>query len=236
MRFPIVLHEVVPGSCRVEPTNLSLHLIHSLSDQGIVDIRADRFVGPDCFELPIESGPILTALERTWYLRGEFHVGCTADKRSPSFSFEAAQDSIHATTGQFVVRYERELTFEAFEVHQSYRDPKTRNRDLLQLAHAYNLPGNHVERAIHAWYREKTQGMWEKTQLRLEFVDRDYCRVELDSNGNGNAKDCEDLLRENIQGTRLERSIEQAIPVRMTTELEELIHLAATHIPLRVTN
>lgn len=158
MRFPIHYKKFGSGSRETrEYTNLSTALIETLMDRGIISPETG-LSSQDYFDLPINEGFLLSFLHQLYELEGKFHVGCSYDRRPPSFSFYI-QVGEKKLDGEWNIGYRRELEFGVFEREKFFHKPETSNptqtrkviRDLDALAEAYNSPGNYREYVAVSW-------------------------------------------------------------------------------------
>lgn len=179
MRFPIVRKPV----SWIEYANLSSALQESLFDAGIIDPITGE-ARQDYFELPIEGGSILSYLDSTFELTGEFHVGCSIDLRPPNFRFSATKGN-RGEGAAF--GYKRKLDFDVFQRENFFRKGYGMKpiRDLSALSAAYNQRGNYRESVFLEWWRDLS-GKYYYSSVSLDFQG-DFatlkCRIE-DADGN----------------------------------------------------
>jgi len=147
MRFPIITKKTEWG---IEFVNLSEALEECLKDMNIIDPKTHE-PRQDYFDLPIDEGPLLGCLSDFFDLKGNFHVGCTADIRPPSFSHSISRGSGDTREGLFQLYYSRELKLSTFLENSSFRN-KRGLRDLKGLARAYNQRGNYEETLGIGWH------------------------------------------------------------------------------------
>ncbi len=144
MRFPIIKNKHKIGF-----SNLSDALRDSLQDIGIIDPKTYK-LNQEYFDLQIMEGPLLGCLSKFFYLKGNFHVGCTADERPPSFGFGIGIGSSDTREGSFALGYTRILKLSTFFKNRSFRNANG-NRDLEELAKAYNNIENYEEKIGISW-------------------------------------------------------------------------------------
>jgi len=151
MRFPLGFTE--EGFPRYK--RLSDALQESLMDCGIIDPVTRRPM-QEWFKLDIPEGPLLECLAQAFELRGDFHVGCTADIRPPSFSFSASAGADNSREGSFTIIYGRMLKEDVFLDNASFRKASAISssghvRDLEALAKAYQRLENYEESVGLHW-------------------------------------------------------------------------------------
>jgi hypothetical protein len=153
--------------------NISTGLEDALVDAGI--ITPDK--RPDYFNLPIQKTPVLELVGKVFDLgKGKFHIGCSTDRRPPSFGF-------YTGFGDFQLWCKRTLKFQGSDPYGPFfrkRDSKGNHvRDLEALARAYNQKGNYLERlslALRAGMHptislEFDNGLLTKSNLRHALSD-----------------------------------------------------------------
>jgi hypothetical protein len=154
-RFPILKEttKIRLGKEEVPVTrfsNLSDALIESLKDMHIINPETGKS-RYRYFQLPIEEGPLLQCLFEFFDMTGDFHVGCSADTRSPSFGFYKSEGFGDTRAGRFSLGYTRKLKLSTFFRNASFRNERG-VRDLNALAHAYNKKRNSKERVSVGWH------------------------------------------------------------------------------------
>lgn len=132
-------------------------LIEALEDRGIICPKTGD-ISQDYFDLPIGEESLLSFLSQFYDLEGEFHVGCSLDRRPPSFSFNYALGE-HNQEGKWYIVYNRELKLEVFQQKdffrkQAFQDHHKKGievRDLNALAETYNSSHNYEESITVGW-------------------------------------------------------------------------------------
>ncbi len=167
MRFPIMTEKNRHGFERF--TNLSGALQESLMDMKIVDETGKAV--QNYFDLPIEEGPLLGCLSEFFDLTGDFHVGCTLDKRPSSFGFYASKGDSQTREGAFSLAYRRDLKLDVFFKNRSFRNER-QHRDLHALANAYNRTEN-CEESVgitwHGWTGELSRAFPDREPMKTGF-------------------------------------------------------------------
>lgn len=123
-------------------------LRESLIDVGVVD-KTTGNPTQDYFDLNIEEGPILGLAQKAYDLEGTFHVGCTADLRSPSFQYDVHVGDSQTKKGMTYLCYGRYLRLTTFTDNDAFRKEssitKCSVRDLEELSKALNKKENYKE-------------------------------------------------------------------------------------------
>ncbi|UZE94130.1 MAG: hypothetical protein IB618_00965 [Candidatus Pacearchaeota archaeon] len=147
MRFPITTEKTEFESTNF--VNLSEALQESLQDMDIINPKTYE-AKQKYFDLPIEEGLMLKCLSKFFDLTSNFHVGCSADIRPPSFAFYMFKGSADTREGAFNFYYRRMLKLSTFLENTSFRNERG-VRDLESLARAYNQRENYGEKIGISW-------------------------------------------------------------------------------------
>jgi hypothetical protein len=156
----------------------SCHKISEALKESLTDMRIiDKTTGKptqDYFELDIKKGPILGLAQKAYDLEGIFHVGCTLDRRPPSFHYGISIGDIETVEGETSLSYNREMELATFLKYDSFRKESPIApwgiRDLEKVGNAFNNEENYRESFGLGW--EGWSGDYSQSIFKPEEQDK----------------------------------------------------------------